>query len=40
MLTDYDEVTKDKIYGICAAVKKYLQGMTLPVSVPPSFQYQ
>jgi len=24
MLTDFDEVTKDKIFGICAAVKKYL----------------
>lgn len=40
MLTDYDEVTKDKIYGISAAVKKYLQGKALSVSVPPSFQYQ
>ena len=25
MLTDYDEVTKDKIFGLCAVVKKYLQ---------------
>lgn len=26
MLTDYDEVTKDKIFGMFAAIKKYLQG--------------
>ena len=28
MLTDFDEVTKDKIFGMCAAVKKYLQVAT------------
>ncbi len=33
MLTDYDEVTKDKIFGICAAVKKYLQ-----ISTPSVFK--
>ena len=28
MLTDFDEVTKDKIFGMCVAVKKYLQVAT------------
>ena len=28
MLTDYDEVTKDKIFEMCAVVKKYLQTTT------------
>ncbi len=28
MLTDFDEVTKEKIFGMCAAVKKYLQVTT------------